>query len=252
MLPDYLVAGSSLVISTDREVNAIVRTNDELRRVDPVAGDSVADRLQVEAARLFRLKGYEATSTRELAELVGVQKASLYHHMGSKGELLYGICLSSLANIQAAATAAIEAEPDPVARVPALIRAHVRSMLDERDKHATMLTEMRALAPEHHQEVLRLRDVYQSLVRTTLSDAQQAGGLRRDIGVGLLALGLLDLLNWAIFWYRPREGLSPDELADVFVTLFLRGAGAQPAPANTSTGNGSGLAGRRRPIKGEV
>lgn len=40
------------------------------------------------AARLFSSKGYAATSTREIAETVGIRQASLYYHFAGKGEIL--------------------------------------------------------------------------------------------------------------------------------------------------------------------
>lgn len=40
------------------------------------------------AGRLFATRGFAATSTREIAEKVGVRQASLYHYFGSKDEIL--------------------------------------------------------------------------------------------------------------------------------------------------------------------
>jgi AcrR family transcriptional regulator len=45
-----------------------------------------------EAARLFREKGYNAASMRELAERVQLKASSLYNHIGSKEEILVKIC----------------------------------------------------------------------------------------------------------------------------------------------------------------
>ena len=40
------------------------------------------------AARLFRLKGYKATSMRDIAQEVGMEAASLYNHISNKQEIL--------------------------------------------------------------------------------------------------------------------------------------------------------------------
>ena len=45
------------------------------------------------ASKLFKDKGYEATSMRDIANELGIEAASLYHHIKSKEEILTGICL---------------------------------------------------------------------------------------------------------------------------------------------------------------
>src|SRR5437868_4440338 len=43
------------------------------------------------AARLFADRGYHGTSLADLAEALGIQKASLYHHIDSKEDLLWEV-----------------------------------------------------------------------------------------------------------------------------------------------------------------
>src|SRR5579864_6898633 len=43
------------------------------------------------AARLFAERGYHGTSLADLAEALGIQKASLYHHIASKEDLLWEV-----------------------------------------------------------------------------------------------------------------------------------------------------------------
>jgi AcrR family transcriptional regulator len=187
-------------------------------------GAVTAKRLLDLAARLFWENGYAATTTRELAEALGVQKASLYYHMESKEDLLYEICMESLANIHAAVSQAVSEESDPMRRVQAMIRAHVLSMLDDREKHATMLTELKALSASRRAEVVGRRDEYETVVRGILSDGQDAGVLTSELPAKQLELGLLNLLNWTIFWYRPDGDLSPDEVARLLERIYIMGA----------------------------
>lgn len=64
----------------------------ETERTVRRAGAATAKELRDEEARLFWKKGFASTSTRELAESLGVQKASLYYHTESKEQSLYDIC----------------------------------------------------------------------------------------------------------------------------------------------------------------
>ena len=186
-------------------------------------GAVTAKRLLDLAARLFWENGYAATTTRELAEALGVQKASLYYHIGSKEDLLYQICIESLDNIHEAVSQAVSDVRDPLRRVQVMIRAHVFSMLEDREKHATMLTELKALSPERRAEVVARRDQYESLVRGILTDAQDAAVLTSEIPAKELELGLLNLLNWTIFWYQPDGDLSPDDVTSLFERIYIMG-----------------------------
>jgi AcrR family transcriptional regulator len=187
-------------------------------------GAVTAKRLVDLAARLFWENGYAATTTRELAEALGIQKASLYYHIGGKEDLLYEICMESLGNIHEAVSQAVSEVRDPLRRVQVMIHAHVLSMLEDREKHATMLTELKALSPSRRADVVSRRDQYETLVRGILTDAQEAGVLTSEIPAKQLELGLLNLLNWTIFWYRPEGDLSPDEAARLFERIYITGA----------------------------
>src|SRR5437870_273586 len=47
-----------------------------------------AEEVYTAALRLFREKGYHATSMQDIAEAVGLYKGSLYHYIDGKEELL--------------------------------------------------------------------------------------------------------------------------------------------------------------------
>jgi AcrR family transcriptional regulator len=187
--------------------------------------DTTAARLLEVAARQFQEKGYAATTTRELAALLGVQHASLYYHIEKKEDLLYAVCVDSLTRIRREVEAAVTAQAEPVARLRALIETHLVVGLTDEHKHATMLLELRALSPARRAEVVRLRDEYERLVRDVLAEAQASGAVRRDVPVKHLGLALLSLLNWTIVWYRSEGELTPGELAGLFVKLYMQGAG---------------------------
>ncbi len=48
------------------------------------------------AARLFHLKGYDATSTREIAAQVGMQPGSPFYHFGNKQDLLLAVMVEGM------------------------------------------------------------------------------------------------------------------------------------------------------------
>ncbi len=196
----------------------------KVRRNDmPSVVSDTAGRLLLSAARLFWQKGYAAASTREVAAQLGIQRASLYYHIKSKEDLLYDLSVASLADIEAQTRTALDGQHDPLGSLRALIRAHITSMSNGREMHATMLTELRSLSPEHRLDVIGRRDAYEALVRTILETCQQAGAVRQDISARLLGRCLLNLMNWSIFWFDPAGKVSTGELATVIQTIFLEG-----------------------------
>jgi AcrR family transcriptional regulator len=192
------------------------------------SGQSTFERLLEAAAALFSQKGYAAASTREIAGLLGIRKASLYYHIENKEDLLYAICKSSLDQIRLDVAAALKNVQDPLERTRTLVRAHIRSLVRDQIAHSVAVGEMHALSGARLKEVIALRDAYEELVRTVLQDARKAGVLRDDISVKYLCLILLGLLNRVEMWYRRDGALSPDQLARVFEAIFLTGAQNRP------------------------
>ena len=190
-----------------------------------------ANRLLADAAALFRTRGYEGTTTREISEALGIKKASLYHHVSSKEDLLYDICLAALNDVEAGARAAVSEAEGPGAKLHAMIHGHTISMLANVDFSHTMLTDMRSLSGERLKHVLQLRDRYERWTDRLIADAQEAGELRADISSRHLTLLLFNLLNWTMFWYRPDGGLVAAQVAELITTIFLDGAIPRKAPA---------------------
>ncbi|HTA43985.1 MAG TPA: TetR family transcriptional regulator [Bryobacteraceae bacterium] len=222
---------SSAVRSNRRKTSPVASSAEEASR------QSTFERLLDAAAALFSQKGYAAASTREIAGILGIRKASLYYHIENKEDLLYAICKSSLHQIRHDVAAALEKVQDPLERTRTLVRAHIRSLVRDQIAHSVAVGEMRALSGARLKEVIALRDAYEGLVRSVLQDARKAGVLRDDLGVKYLCLILLGLLNRVELWYRREGALSPDQLARVFEAIFLTGAGRPP----------SELIGRSRP-----
>lgn len=68
------------------------------------------ERIFEAAIDLFAQKGFDATSMREIAEAVGIKKASLYSHYKSKDEILEKIVEYPLARMMVIADVGVETE----------------------------------------------------------------------------------------------------------------------------------------------
>jgi AcrR family transcriptional regulator len=160
----------------------------ELETTSSNATQTTSERLLAVSAHLFRTKGYAATTTREIASKLGLQKGSLYHHIEGKEDLLYRLCVDSLSRLHGAAQKAVDQEEGALAKINALILRHVVGMLADRDMHATMLIELRSLTGARRADVIRLRDQYEELIMGVISEGQREGTIRSDLDVRYLCL----------------------------------------------------------------
>jgi len=199
-------------------------------RPEPTTGE----RLLAEAAILFREKGYAGTTTRELSALVGIQNASLYHHVGGKEDLLYKLCIATLDDVaENFAVARGSASTNPGLSLEMLARGYLEQALKDRDRHATMLTEIRSLSPARRAEVVARRDENVAVLHDVMVRAQEAGQIRDDIDAKYLVLALFNILNWSIFWYNPDGDLDPGQIGQILWSIFFEGA-AKKTAARTS------------------
>jgi AcrR family transcriptional regulator len=192
---------------------------------------STGERLLVGAAELFREKGYAGTTTRELSALVGIQNASLYHHVGGKEDLLYSLCVAALDDVARVFDIPDRGE-EPAKVLEQMARGYLEQALKDRDRHATMLTEIRSLSPDRRAAVVARRDENVARLRSVIVSAQEAGQVRPDIDPKYLTLALFNLLNWSIFWFNPDGELTKEEIGKILWSVYFDGVAA-PAPAGT-------------------
>jgi AcrR family transcriptional regulator len=187
------------------------------------------DRVLTSAAQLFADKGFAATTTREVAEHAGIKRATLYHYIGSKEELLARLCHEAFSQVEGSVDRAIaEAAPDPIERLRAAIVAHVTAVLASRELQTVMLLELRSLdTDEHSKDLVARRAKYEQRFRTAVEHAQKSGALRSDIPSSLLVLSLFNLCNWTLIWYKDEGRYSAKKLGGTYADLFIEGAQAR-------------------------
>jgi len=167
------------------------------------------------AARLFREKGYAATSMRDIAGAVDMLPGSLYYHFASKGELLVAVYAEGVRRISAAVAGAIEGKRDPWSRLEAGCVAHLEALLQASDYAQVVIRVQPSDAPDVAGDLIRLRDGYETLFRGMVEALPLARGVDRRT----LRLMLIGALNWSQIWYH-RGKDAPRRIAREFVALL--------------------------------
>src|SRR3989442_12542030 len=82
------------------------------------------------AARLFAENGYHGTGIAELGEAVGLGKGALYHHIGSKDDLLYEISSRHVIEMVAFGEQLLASDISPLEKFRRLTRRLMRTIAD--------------------------------------------------------------------------------------------------------------------------
>jgi AcrR family transcriptional regulator len=181
------------------------------------------DRLARAAARLFRQKGFAATTVREIAKAAGMLPGSVHYRYPTKDSLLLALMRRGMEADLACVRAAIATSRDPLDRLRLAMRARVRYLVS-RDAATVVLYDWRSLKGRARDEMIRLRDRYEAFWAGLLHEAAGAGRLRADVDLSLLRFLAFGALNWVAVWYSPDGSRSPDEISDAFFEYIAYGA----------------------------
>lgn len=193
------------------------------RKTPPVNGmdDSPRGKLLSAAARLFREQGYERTTVRDIAALVGIQSGSLFHHFASKEEILKAVMIDVIRFNTARLQAAVDGAPDTRAKLQALIDCELQSIVgDTREAMAVLVYSWDGLSPANQAEVLALRAVYEEIWLAVLRAARAEGLV--DVDPFVLRRLLTGAISWSGTWFDPKGSMPLAELAATVLGLAVK------------------------------
>jgi AcrR family transcriptional regulator len=163
----------------------------------------------------------------DLAEEMGVQKASLYSLTGSKQELLYEAVRAGAEAFHAAFDGVAE-RASAVERIRQALRGHLRVVADQLAVATVFIREWRYLEGDLRDEFVAERRRYEERWRALFRDGVERGELRTDLSPEDAALLVLSAANWAYTWLTPET--DTDALADRFVAILVDGVRGYATP----------------------
>ena len=182
-----------------------------------------ADLIRV-AARLFREKGFDGTTIRDIAHAVGMRSGSPFYHFANKHELLMAVMEEGLRLGLERTRGAVDEALPATERFTQLVRTHYGILHDAgSDFIPVMLYDWRSLPAQYKRRIVELKDRYDAIWQHTLEELHAQGRLRTD--AKLARLMILGAINFSATWYRAKsrsaQRVSLDELAAQTVALVL-------------------------------
>lgn len=191
------------------------------------------------AVRLFARKGYHATSMQDIAEALGIQRGSIYHHIDSKDDLLFEIMEASVLRLIEPIEEII-ALPLPAGdKLRRFIETHLDMIISMRAELSIFLHELKSLPPARRQKIVVHRDYYEDLLQRILREGLASGDFR-EVDMKFAGFTVLSVCNWFCQWYSPQGPLNRVQIAAVFTDLLLRGLMTSPAQHRGNVGHMAG------------
>ncbi len=177
------------------------------------------------AARLFRQRGYGATSLRDIAAASGMKAGSLYYHFASKDEIVIDVLNIGVARVTEAVQTAVAKLPADASAgdlIDASIHEHLRA-LHEMGDYTSANVRIFGQVPETVREAhIPTRRTYEKFWEKLLTDAKASGDIHADASPHLLLALLISSLNATLEWFDPSRG-PVDRVATAFSALVREG-----------------------------
>jgi AcrR family transcriptional regulator len=151
----------------------------------------------------------------DLSEASGLAAGGLYHYIGSKEELLFGILAQLMDPLLEQARAIEASDASPPERLRELLRVWLAHIERHHDHMLVFTQERRVLErDERWIGVRESRQAFEEVLGRLVADAVPEGDTR------LRVLALLGMVNHTAQWFRPDGRLSSAEIADGYFEIL--------------------------------
>jgi AcrR family transcriptional regulator len=180
--------------------------------------------LLTSAVRCFAANGYHATTTRDIAEGVGLSPAALYVHFPSKELVLFEIVRAGHERVlgHVREPSVLNAYGDaPADRLRAVIAGYTAWHARHHVAARVCQLELAGLTAEHYDEILEWRHRTNAFFRDTVARGVADGSFAR-VDVKRVTRAMLSLSIDLVRWYRLDGSDSPERLGEFYAGLALK------------------------------
>jgi AcrR family transcriptional regulator len=174
------------------------------------------------AALLFKQKGYASTTMRDLATELGIEAASIYHHIKSKEELLENICFDMANKFILNAKEINDIYFNAEEKLRLAIKLHVETITENQNQSAVFLSEWRNLSEPKLTFFKQLRQEYENQFTIILVDGENED-IFEQVDKKFAVLSILSTINFVNEWYKPDGKMNAAEIAEKLSNFTMGG-----------------------------
>jgi AcrR family transcriptional regulator len=169
---------------------------------------------------LFLENGFRETSMRQIADVAGMGKSSLYDYFQTKDDILLWAVEDELDDLMSEARK-IASQPIPaIERLRQVMQKHLEFLVSRKEFYLKLSFEVQRLAIESQERIQVKRHAYQDLIRLLVDEGIREGSFR-PVDSLLVARTLITILTPTVFTTRPTG--TPEEMLESAFDIILKG-----------------------------
>lgn len=158
------------------------------------------------AAAVFAEKGFHGSSTRDIAEHLGIKQGSLYYYFKSKEEALGEVCLFGIQDYVQHMTSIASGDQSFEAKLIATITSHLTSYREKNEALKVYNDERLYLPEEKRSKLKELGSGYRQQLEHIFEEGIRSGTVRSSVDCHFAAQAVIGMCNaWGDLIVRDPE-----------------------------------------------
>jgi AcrR family transcriptional regulator len=158
------------------------------------------------AAAVFAEKGFHGSSTRDIAEHLGIKQGSLYYYFKSKEEALGEVCLFGIQDYVQHMTSIAAGEQSFEAKLVATVTSHLTSYREKNEALKVYNDERLYLPEEKRSKLKELGSGYRQQLEHIFEEGIRSGAVRASVDCHFAAQAVIGMCNaWGDLIVRDPE-----------------------------------------------
>jgi AcrR family transcriptional regulator len=180
------------------------------------------EEIVIVASRLFKEKGYNAVSMRDIALVMGIKAASLYNHIQGKQEILSTLILEVAQEFTLGMNNVIESKATPIGKITSVIELHIDITVNYSEGLAALNNDWMHLENEDLKDFVQMRENYEENFRKIIKEGIEKEEIKAHHPEVIL-FSILSTLRSLYVWYQKRGKLDVNVLKKDMVAVLLNG-----------------------------
>jgi TetR/AcrR family transcriptional regulator, cholesterol catabolism regulator len=186
------------------------RSNEKLQEIERVS------------ARLFAHNGYHRTTMRDIARVLQMNQASLYHYFPGKEDILFKLMNDAMDDAMAVLEKICAEERPPDEKLRAVLQFYTRHYAGDQERLILLVNEGGALPEEKRRILVEKERRYVRLFKGLFQELADRNRMKA-VPSSIATFAFFGMVHYTIKWYQKDGPMAPNGLAQSFAEILLQG-----------------------------